>query len=109
MRIVVDPENATDDFMRENNTLTLKIPVWDKGLVQGYIQDGSIGRGQLAAAGGREGYADGDGLQRHCHGRQDRPLRVLSAWPYGDYHIKIEQPDYNTFEEDYTLAKRCPS
>jgi hypothetical protein len=107
VQIKIDPEKKIDDFIPANNTLTLKIPVWDKGLVRGYVQDGSLGVINWLPLEGAVVTLTADGY--NVMTTTDRIGEYeFERVPYGEYHLKIEKVNYNTLEEDHTLAKRCP-
>lgn len=107
LRFKVDPDNTADDAFPGNNEFTIKMPVWDKGMVRGYLSDGSLSvidwmpldgaKVSLTAPGfGAEAVADARGYYE------------FDRVPFGNYHIKIQKDGYNPLEQDRELLKRFP-
>gem|GEM_PF-5633574 len=107
VQIKLDPEKRNEEFTRANNTISVKLPVWDKGMVRGYVQDGSLGvidwlplesaKVTLTAP----GYSKTSTTDRRGYYEFDRV-------PFGNYHVKIEKAGYNAVEDDRKLSKAIP-
>jgi len=107
VQIKVEPGAGTTEYTLDNNTVTLTLPVWDKGIIRGYLCDGSLGAIDWFPLQGAKVTITAPGFTAEA--TTDKiGYYEFDRVPFGNCHIKIQRENYNTVEADRVLRKQFP-
>ncbi len=107
VRIKIVPDESVEEYSTANNTVTITFPVWDKGLVRGYLQDGSLGIvNWLPLEGAEVTITAGDYTATATTDKTG--YYEFDRVPFGDYKLEIANQGYNSLEVNRKLVKRFP-
>ncbi len=107
VRIKIVPDEKTEEYSAANNAVTVSIPVWDKGMVRGYVCDGSLGIMNWRPVEGAKVTLSAPGCDAEAVADR-RGYYEFERVPFGKYNLKVEKGNYNKLEEERNLEKERP-